>query len=87
MSKCGQNCTSCPFINETKSIKINKNSTWKLNSNFKCDNSNIIYLIECKMDKCRKRYIGESGREIRERISEHRRENVKCTEKNVKYIS
>ena len=43
----------CPFI-EKKRIKTNKDSTWKVNSNFKCDNLSTIYLIECKMDKCEK---------------------------------
>ena len=62
MSKCGPNCTSCPLINETKSITINNHATWKLNGNFKTDNLNIIYLIDCKI--CRKRYIAESGSEI-----------------------
>ena len=72
MKKCGQNCPSCPFIREGKSVKIKTNSTWKFNGEFSCDNSNVIYLIQCDIDSCRKRYIGESGREIRERILEHR---------------
>ena len=72
MSKCGKNCTACPFIMETKNVKINSKTTWNLNSEFKCDNSNIVYLLECTIETCKMRYIGESGREFRERISEHR---------------
>ena len=72
MSKCGTNCTACPFIMETKNVKIDSKTTWNLNSDFKCGNSNIVYLLECNIENCKKRYIGESGRELTERLSEHR---------------
>ena len=37
-----------------------------------CDNSNIIYMIQCNIDRCLKRYIGECKRSLRERLSDHR---------------
>ena len=35
-----------------------------------CESKNIIYLIQC--EKCKNRYIGESERSLKERISEHK---------------
>ena len=33
---------------------------------------NIIYLIECKKQTCKARYIGESERQLKERLSDHK---------------
>ena len=35
-----------------------------------CKSTNLIYMIECK--RCKKEYIGETKRTIRERFTEHR---------------
>ena len=35
-----------------------------------CESKNIVYLIQC--EKCKNRYIGESERSLKERISEHK---------------
>ena len=37
-----------------------------------CETTNCIYLIECRKERCRQQYIGETGRSIRTRIMEHR---------------
>ena len=29
-------------------------------------------MLECQKDNCRQRYIGETGRQLRQRIAEHR---------------
>ena len=72
MSKCGKACTACPFINEVKVIKIKNDSYWKINRMLTCDNSNIIYMIQCNIDRCLKRYIGECKHSLHERLSDHR---------------
>ena len=71
MKICGFNCTSCPYIKECKEIKT---STWKWNitKRVDCATTNCVYLIECQKQYCKQRYIGETQREMRERISEHR---------------
>ena len=69
MKKCGKSCPICPFINETKTITGN-NFNWKIGKQVTCETNNIIYLIHC--DKCQKRYIGESERSLKDRISEHK---------------
>ena len=33
---------------------------------------NIVYLIECDKDNCRKKYIGETKRTLRKRLAENR---------------
>ena len=35
-----------------------------------CKSTNLIYMIECK--RCKKQYIGETKRTLRERFTEHR---------------
>ena len=69
MKKCGKSCQICPFINETKILKGN-NFDWKIGKQLTCETKNIVYLIEC--EKCEKRYIGESERSLKDRISEHK---------------
>ena len=29
-------------------------------------------MLECQKDNCRQRYIGETGRQLRQRVAEHR---------------
>ena len=37
-----------------------------------CETTNWIYLIECQIFFCKKRYFGETKGEIRTRIAEHK---------------
>ena len=71
MKKCGKNCTACPYIKEVKSLYIN-NSEWKLNKSFNCEVFNCIYLIECKKNNCKMKYVGETKRILKFRLAEHR---------------
>ena len=71
MKKCGKNCSACPYIREVKSLKMN-NMEWKINQSLNCETSNCIYMIECKKDKCRLKYIGETKRIMKFRLAEHR---------------
>ena len=70
MKKCGQQCTACPYIYEGKFVKVNSESQWKINKRVNCETRNLIYMIECS--KCKDRYIGETKRSLRERLSDHR---------------
>ena len=71
MAKCGQGCTACPYILEGRNIK-NNGLTWRINRKVDCNSYNIVYLIECDKDKCKKRYIGESKRSLKYRLADHR---------------
>ena len=72
MSKCGHSCTACPYIKEGRHIKIDTKSTWIINKHHTCEDSNIVYLLECDIDTCRKRYIGETRYAMKFRLSQHR---------------
>ena len=53
MNKCNkQECTACPYIRETKELKIN-GVKWRINKKLDCNNYNVVYGIICKKDKCR----------------------------------
>ena len=58
MKKCTKQCSACPYISEGRNIKINKRNTWKIYKRLDCNSFNVIYMIECNIDKCRKRYSG-----------------------------
>ena len=71
MKKCGKSCPTCPFIREGKYIKLNK-GRWEIHGNVNCETKNVIYLIECKKENCKLRYIGETERKLKERIADHK---------------
>ena len=71
MKKCGKSCPACPFIYEGKFVKLNKRR-WEIHGKLNCETKNIIYLIECKKQTCKARYIGETGRQLKERLSDHK---------------
>ena len=69
MAKCGKTCPACPYVKTGSEIKINQLNTWKITRKFTCDTYNCVYLIEC--DKCGQKCIGETGRLMKHRLSEH----------------
>ena len=72
MAKCGEACTACPFVKEGKNIRIDENNIWKIERSVNCNTFNCIYMIECDKDRCRERYIGQTGRLVKNRIADHR---------------
>ena len=70
MRKCYK-CSTCPYILEGNKVKL-KNRFWNITHNVDCSSENIIYLIECNIERCKARYIGETDRTLRERIYEHK---------------
>ena len=72
MSKCGQACTACPYIQERNNIWIKENSYWEINRSTNCQGSNVIYMIECRKDRCNEKYVGETGRIFKCRLDEQR---------------
>ena len=73
MFKCEKYCSACPYIKVSKSVKIKKDQKWTFNRKLSCDNSNVIYMIECQKYNCKEnRYIGETKRPLRYRLAEHR---------------
>ena len=65
-------CNACPFIKERKNLKYDKNKLWNINKQVNCNSMNIVYIIECEKDNCNQKYIGETKRNLRSRLAEHR---------------
>ena len=73
MFKCTKTyCTACPYINTGNKVKVNNTRYWNITKRVSCDTFNCIYLIECQIDGCKKRYIGHTGRLLKFRLSDHR---------------
>ena len=78
--KCNNiNCNICKFSKTIYFFKRN-NLFLPLQSTSNCNAIGIIYIIECK--KCNLFYIGESGRSVKARLSEHL-SNIKRFGKNL----
>ena len=45
---------------------------WKLNKQLDFNSFNIVYMIECQKENCKKRYVGETKRSLKYRLAEHR---------------
>ena len=44
---------------------------WKIATPINCRSHNLVYMIEFTKDRCKEKYIGETDRTIKDRISEH----------------
>jgi hypothetical protein len=70
MKKCNNPCNTCPYVltsNDAKSSQTKE--IINLKDSFNCKTTVIIYLTSC--EKCKKQYIGQTGRKLRERFEEH----------------
>lgn len=63
-------CKACNYLTEGKYFKSTKNlQKFTIRGRLTCKSANVIYLITCK--NCRKQYVGETGRSIKDRINDH----------------
>ena len=58
--KCGGRCYQvCLNVTETETFtSTSTNPTYKINHEFNCNKSSLIYLLTCKI--CRKQYVGQT---------------------------
>ena len=58
--KCGgRHCQICLNVTETETFTgTSTNQTYKINHEFNCNKSSLIYLLTCKI--CRKQYVGQT---------------------------
>jgi len=61
-------CKTCPFICNEVNITSHV-SQFEVRKHFTCRSTNLVYLIHCT--RCKLMYIGETGRTLNDRISEH----------------
>ena len=64
-------CLSCPHIEDGRTTYTfsNKGEVREIKQHITCKSTNLTYMIECH--KCKKQYIGETKRTLRERFTEH----------------
>ena len=66
-------CLTCPHIDNerTNYTFSNAGKVWEIKRQMTCKSTSLIYMTECK--RCKKQYIGETKRTLRERFTaEHR---------------
>ena len=73
MKRCGKpNCPTCPYIQTGNTFKATAtNYKVDLYREMDCNTRNIIYAITCNLDRCGQQYIGQTGRSLRDRFSQH----------------
>ena len=74
MKKCRlSGCTCCPFVIEGRQVTSSaSNFKANINTSVNCMSTNVIYCISCQKSKCNGiQYIGETGRRLKDRISQH----------------
>ena len=71
MKKCGENCTSCPYILKKKSDTFNQKSR-NINRRLDCISCNLVNEIRCIKESCQKIYIGETNGQLKSGIANHR---------------
>ena len=77
MKRCNKFCSVCPYVSEVKVIK-GDTFLWKIRKHVTCESKNVIYMIECNLDRCRKRYIGE-----RENVKNHFLQHLGYVKNNI----
>ncbi|GFR78313.1 hypothetical protein ElyMa_003991800 [Elysia marginata] len=73
-------CKTCPFVSRSHEVHA-PNGVFKAEGSFTCSSRNLIYAIICK--RCGMVYIGETGRTLADRFSEHLRDVKKRGKKAV----
>ena len=64
-------CLTCPNIDDGRTTTFSTTGeTREIKQHITCKSNNLTYMIECK--KCKKQYIGDTKRSLRERFTEHR---------------
>ena len=63
-------CNTCCHISSVAEI-LDPNSAFTIRDNFTCQSESLVYCISCR--RCPLLYIGETGRNLRSRFSEHLR--------------
>ena len=71
MKRCNKpSCAICPYVKTGQFIRsTNTGKIVTLTSSFSCETSGIVYIIHCQ--KCFMEYIGQTGRTLAKRFSEH----------------
>jgi peptide-methionine (R)-S-oxide reductase len=67
---CNEPCGVCPYINHSKTFSSSvTKETFEMKDAYNCSTKSIIYLTSCT--HCGKQYVGQSGRQLKDRMKEH----------------
>jgi hypothetical protein len=67
---CNTPCSICPYIHLSKEINSSvTKQKFLMTGQYNCSTRGLIYLTTCS--HCKKQYVGQTGRTLRERIKEH----------------
>lgn len=80
--ECQDGCDTCAKLLRRSVADTDNQTTYETATNFNCKSQNVIYGIVCS--KCDSTvYVGETERELRERISEHIRDITRKADKPI----
>ena len=66
-------CRTCPIIKETEElIFTNSREKFKIRTKMDCTSQNLVYCIKC--NGCGKDYIGQTGDQLKNRMTIHRQQ-------------
>lgn len=72
---CGRpRCNTCDYISACTTV-VGPLHTFSIKQSFTCTERGVVYCIMCQ--KCGELYIGETGRRLADRFTEHRRSVIK----------
>ena len=90
-TRCGaRTCSLCPFTGraaegkKVTQIKIKHSGQVEdIRDSINCRSKNVLYLLSCEQQTgariCGQQYVGETGREVKKRFSEHKSSMEECT--------
>ena len=81
---CKSNCEMCGIISASQVAGCNSGRTYSVPSNVKCKEKNIVYAISCRICE-RVVYVGETERQLHERMREHMRDVRLKKDKHINY--
>ena len=73
VKKCGKKCECCKLIHEGPSIQINgTGQLFHVKCDMDCSSRSVLYIMTCT--GCNEQYIGETGNELKTRMTVHRQQ-------------
>ena len=67
-------CGTCKLIIQCSTFVFKNGFKFTVRENMNCKSKNVIYAVVC--DKCSEFYVGQTGRELRQRMTLHRQQTV-----------
>lgn len=70
LKKCLKPCNICLYVYNSKDFNSTQTGrTYQMKGAFNCNTLGVVYLLTCL--KCKKQYVGQTGRKFSDRVKEH----------------